>query len=276
MPELPEVETIVRQLKHGHQGAPPVLGRVIRDVEIHWARHIAEPEPELFQKKVSGNRILNLHRRAKYLVFSLERGTMLIHLKMTGDLTVHPDEEPLGKYDHTVFRFDNGWQLRFSDARKFGKIYWLQDPESLLGKLGPEPLEAEFTPGVLREQLEGRYRAIKPLLLEQSFVAGLGNIYADESLHKAGLHPLRPADQLDEQDIKALWKSIRSSLKQGIARHGTSLDWVYRGGNNQNYLRVYGREGEPCPDCGTTIERIVISQRGTHFCPQCQMEGEYS
>jgi formamidopyrimidine-DNA glycosylase len=257
-------------------GSPSIIGRTIADVEIHWPRHIADPEPEVFREKITGRRIERLHRRAKYLVFSLDQGTMLIHLKMTGDLSLHPGDKDRGPYDHTVFQLDNGWELRFSDARKFGKVYWLEDTGTVFDRLGPEPLAESFTPEILSEQLKGRSRAIKPLLLEQSFIAGLGNIYADETLNMAGIHPLHPADQLSDVVVEKLWESIRSTLRQGLARHGTSLDWVYRGGENQNHLRVYGREGEPCPECGTDIKRIVVSQRGTHFCPRCQAEGSFS
>lgn len=276
MPELPEVETIVRHLSHSQNGSPSVIGRTITGVEINWPRHIAQPDPETFRQKIVGRRIESLRRRAKYLVFTLDDGTMLIHLKMTGDLSVVPAEQDRGRYDHTVFALDDAWELRFSDARKFGKVYWLEDTDSIFERLGPEPLEGDFTPEVLEQQLKGRSRAIKPLLLEQSFVAGLGNIYADEALNLAGIHPLHPADQLDHSTVRSLWKSIRLALQQGIDRHGTSLDWVYRGGDNQNHLRVYGQEGEPCPECGTEIERIVVSQRGTHFCPRCQTEGSFT
>jgi formamidopyrimidine-DNA glycosylase len=273
MPELPEVETLVRLLNQGRNGTPSVIGRTITGVELAWPRHIARPGPATFRQKISGRRIEALSRRAKYLVFTLDQGTMLIHLKMTGDLEVVPASAEPGDYDHTVFSLDDDWELRFSDARKFGRVYWLEDPAQVLGKLGPEPLAEDFTPGVLSQQLEGRSRAIKPLLLDQSFVAGIGNIYADEALHRARLHPLHPADKLDEAGVKQLWQGIRHALQQGIDRQGTSLDWVYRGGENQDHLRVYGREGEPCPVCGAEIKRIVVSQRGTHFCPDCQSEG---
>lgn len=276
MPELPEVETLVRLLSQGRNGSPSLIGRTITGLELNWPRQVAHPEPDAFRRRIIGRKIEDLSRRAKYLVFTLDQGSLLIHLKMTGDLTVEPAEEDRGPYDHTVFSLDEGWELRFSDARKFGRVYWYRDPQEFLSRLGPEPLAEDFTPEQLTQQLEGRSRAIKPLLLEQSFIAGLGNIYADEALHEAGLHPLHPADQLDTDDVQTLWQSIRHTLQLGINRHGTSLDWVYRGGDNQNHLRVYGREGDPCPVCGAAIERIVVSQRGTHFCPQCQREGAFT
>lgn len=272
MPELPEVETIARTLRQGSNGIPPLPGRTIQEVELNWPRHIAEPSPPAFKRGLRGQEILDVQRRGKYLVFPLENGTLLIHLRMTGDLSLFPAEEQRGPYDHTVFHLDGDWELRFSDARKFGQVRWVEDPQVVFSSLGPEPLTPQFTPEVLREQLKGRSRALKPLLLEQSFVAGLGNIYADEALHLAKLHPLTPADRLTEDNEVALWEGIRAALQAGIEHQGTSLDWVYPRGTHQNRLHVYGREGEPCHTCQTAIERIVVAQRGTHFCPRCQAE----
>lgn len=272
MPELPEVETIARALRRGRNGRPTLVGMAIEAVELHWPRHVAEPSPEAFRQGLEGQRIQGVSRRGKFLVLPLEQGTLLVHLRMTGDLSMVSAEQERGPYDHTVFRLEDNWELRFSDARKFGKVYWVQDPETIFADLGPEPLREDFTPAVLQQRLERRSRAIKPLLLEQSFIAGVGNIYADEALHRAGLHPLLPADRLGPDDIEALWKAIRQSLQAGIDDQGTSLDWVYQGGQYQEQVRVYGQEGEPCPVCGTPIQRIVVSQRGTHFCPTCQPE----
>lgn len=244
----------------------------IEEVELHWPRHVAEPAPATFQRQVRGQRVQDVTRRGKFLVFPLQQGTLLIHLRMTGDLSMVAEAEERGPYDHTVFHLEGGWELRFSDARKFGKVYWVRDPEAVFSDLGPEPLADDFTPAVLERQLQRRSRAIKPLLLEQSFIAGVGNIYADEALHRAGIHPLYPANQLDQDDVQSLWQAVRASLQAGIDDQGTSLDWVYQGGQYQEQLRVYGREGEPCPICGTPIRKIMVSQRGTHFCPTCQPE----
>lgn len=274
MPELPEVETIVRGLRQGSDDVPPLPGYHIRGVEVGWPRHIAEPSPKKLQRRIEGQRIEGVRRRGKYLVFPLEKDTLLIHLKMSGDLSMAPAETERGPYDHTVFELEDGWELRFSDARKFGKVFLVEDPTSILDKLGPEPLDPAFSPSVLGQRLQGRSRAIKPLLLEQSFVAGIGNIYADEALHRAGIHPLTPADELDDELIEALFHGIQDALRQGIQRNGASIDWVYRGGDYQNHFRVYGREGEPCPVCQTPICKIVVSQRGTHFCPRCQPRGD--
>lgn len=179
---------------------------------------------------------------------------------------------PAGRYDHTVFHLEDGWDLRFSDARKFGRVHLLKDPQKILGKLGPEPLDDEFTSGLFFAMLNGRNRQIKPLLLDQSFIAGIGNIYADEALHRAGIHPLRKSDTLGENETRALWSSIRETLHDGIQRNGASIDWVYRGGEFQNDFKVYSRNDEPCLTCSTPIRRISVGQRGTYFCPSCQPE----
>jgi formamidopyrimidine-DNA glycosylase len=270
MPELPEVETIARHLRDGWDGAPPLPGHRILAVTIRWPRHVASPAAARFRREVQGRRVLAVRRRGKYLVFPLDRGTLLVHLKMSGDLRVVSQESAPEPFDRTVFHLDHGWELRFSDARKFGKAYLLDDPELLLAPLGPEPLERGFTPRLLAERLLRRRRALKPLLLDQTFLAGLGNIYVDEALHRARLHPLRRSNTLSPAEAHALWRGIRQSLQRGIRLHGASIDWVYRGGEAQNHFRVYQRTGKPCPACGTPIARLVIGQRGTHICPACQ------
>jgi formamidopyrimidine-DNA glycosylase len=272
MPELPEVETIVRHLREGANGTPGLPGKVILSVRLSWPRHIAQPRAKTFQRRVTGQTVLDVSRRGKYLVFPLSQDTMLIHLKMSGDLVMKPSDAPPERYDHTVFELSDGWELRFSDARKFGKIFLMDDPALKLESLGPEPLSDQFTAAVLGERLRSHRRALKPLLLDQTFVAGLGNIYADEALHLARLHPLRRSNGLSDKEVKALWKSIRKALRSGLKHNGASIDWVYRGGDFQNHFRVYQRAGEPCPACGTTLVRIVVAQRGTHFCPDCQPE----
>lgn len=274
MPELPEVETIARDLRTGADGKPPLPGRKIEDVEMSWPRHIAEPSPDAFRRRVKGRRFQAVDRRGKYFVLDLDHGTLLVHLRMTGDLILARADEARGPYDHTVFLLDDGWELRFSDARKFGRIRWVNEPDDHLSSLGPEPLDEGFTSDDLFERLRGRRRTLKPLLLDQSFIAGLGNIYADEALHRAGIHPLTRSNSLTRDQAHALWQAIREALRAGIRNNGTSLDWVYRGGNYQELLRVYGREGEPCPVCGTEIIKIIVAQRGTHFCPTCQPEME--
>jgi len=272
VPELPEVETLVRILRTGSGGAPPLPGRSIRDVTIGWPGHIARPDAAAFQEAIRGRRIHDVQRRGKYLVFPLGDAAMLIHLKMSGDLTVVRTDSPGGRFEHTRFHLEDGWDLRFADARKFGKVFLLDDPSGVLGALGPEPMADGFTARVLRDRLRRHARALKPLLLDQTFIAGLGNIYADETLHRARLHPLRRSDRLSDDEARRLWRGIRAALRQGLRHNGASIDWVYRGGDFQNHFRVYQRTGEPCPVCGTRIRRIVVGQRGTHYCPSCQPE----
>lgn len=271
MPELPEVDFIVRSLRQGN-GTQPLPGQRIVRVTIRWPRHIAQPSVSTFRRRIRDQSIQDVKRRGKYLVFPLDRDTLLIHLRMSGDLQLVDRGAPPGRFDRTVFHLESGQELRFSDARKLGKVYLLKDPELLLNKLGPEPLDADFTPQVLSTRLARHRRAIKPLLLDQSFVAGLGNIYTDEALHFAKIHPLRRSDSLDPSEITSLWHGIQNALHQGLLHNGASIDWVYRGGNFQNFFRVYQRNGESCPECGTCIVRTVVNQRGTYYCPSCQPE----
>jgi len=264
MPELPEVETTVRRLQ------PEVVGRTITSVHLDWPRHT--PTPAELCSLLPGRMVVGLGRRGKYLILDLEPAgrTLLIHLGMSGRLlTVGPDADP-DKYAHTVLSLDSGRQLRFSDARKFGRLYLLADPQMVLGRLGPEPLSAAFSADWLAAQLSRRRRAVKPLIMEQSFVAGIGNIYADEALHRAGLDPRRPANSLAPVEAEALHGGIQAVLAEAIEHGGTSLDWVYPDGGMQMRLRVYGRNGRPCLACGGSIERIVLGQRSAHFCPCCQ------
>ena len=271
MPELPEVETVVRELREGkgERGAS-VIGRTIARVRLRWAGHVARPSPREFKRRVVGQTIVALSRRGKYLIFHLTQGFLLIHLKMSGDLVVVDDHAPADKHAHTIFQFKGGGQMRFTDTRKFGRVYWAEHAEEVVGHLGPEPLEPGFTARRLGEMLAKRQRALKPLLLDQTFIAGLGNIYTDETLHRARLHPLRRSNTLQPQEVQALWRSIRQALQSGLRHNGASIDWVYRGGNFQHHFRVYDRAGQPCPNCSTPITRTVVGQRGTYFCPQCQ------
>lgn len=264
MPELPEVETVVRQLR------PKCVGRKIVSTTLKWKRHVATPTAAAFGRRIQGQRIENITRRAKYLVFGLTTDFLLIHLKMSGDLTVVPQTSPPDKHAHTIFHLDNGTDLRFSDVRKFGRVYLVGDPNTVTGHLGPEPLVDSFTAKSLEEILTSRHRQLKPLLLDQTALAGVGNIYADESLHRAKLHPLRSSHTLTPTEVRALWRSLRHTLKAAIQNHGSSIDWMYRGGEHQNHLRAYDREGQPCPVCRTPIQRILVGQRSTHFCPTCQ------
>ncbi len=264
MPELPEVETIVCNLR------PVCVGQRIERVSLKWQRQVAAPSAARFRRLIRGQTILSLNRRGKYLVFSLSAHHLLIHLKMSGDLLLTPPDAPPDKHTHTIFHFEDGSQLRFSDPRKFGRVYLVSDANEITGHLGPEPLADTFTADTLAELLSTRRRALKPLLLDQTVIAGVGNIYADESLHLARLHPLRRSDSLTRDETRALWRSLRRTLRAAIRNHGSSIDWMYRGGQHQDHFRAYRREGEPCPVCENEIRRILIGQRSTHFCPHCQ------
>jgi len=194
---------------------------------------------------------------------------------MSGHLAVVPANEPANKHVHTIFELDNGNELRFRDTRKFGRVYLLQDPQTVLGQLGPEPLSDEFTPESFYDMLQRRKRILKPLLLDQTFLAGVGNIYADEALYYAAIRPTRISNSLSRAESAALHAGIQKALNLGISREGASID-NYRKpdgsrGSMQNVLVAYGRAGEPCERCGGIIERIVLGSRSTHFCPQCQV-----
>jgi formamidopyrimidine-DNA glycosylase len=225
---------------------------------------------------VAGQTIRAVERRAKYIVVHLPDDVLLIHLKMTGRLYVCPDDtlDHADQWVHVRFQLDNGHQLRFSDSRKFGKVYLTDDLNTITGKLGVEPLSAEFTPQAFAHMLQGRTRALKPLLLDQSHVVGVGNIYADEALFRAGLHPLQPANTLTTAQTVALHEAIIHVLQTGIQHNGASVDWYRRAdgtkGQMQNHLNIYDRADEPCYTCGSPIRKIRVAQRGTHYCPNCQ------
>ena len=264
MPELPEVETYVR----GLQG--PLLGRTFTGVTVLWPNSIRTPIPEL-KRRLPGQQIDQLTRRGKYLQFHLSGGdTLFLHLKMSGEPLVEPQAEPLHPHVRTIFDLDNGHQLRFKDMRKFGRVYLVANPAQVVGRLGPEPLATDFQADDFAALFAGRRGRLKPLLMNQQFIAGIGNIYADEGCFLAGIHPARQADSLTADDLQALYHALRQVLNQGITGKGASFDQVYRGGEFQNHFQVYSRTDEPCLRCGTPISRIVLGGRSTHFCANCQ------
>ena len=265
MPELPEVETIARKLK------PGLIDRTILSADLYWARTLDTPSPKKFKEQVQGQKILDVGRRAKYFILHLTDFKLLIHLRMSGDLLIKDSTIRPEKHDRLRLKLSGDKALVFNDTRKFGRVWLTSDPEEVLGKLGPEPLGREFTPQWLHSALRSKHRQIKPLLLDQTFLAGLGNIYTDEALNIAKLHPNAASDSVTAKQAEALHEAIRQVLKEGIRRNGASFDWVYRGGEFQNYFRVYDRAGKPCPRCGTEIVRLVVGQRGTHICPKCQV-----
>lgn len=264
MPELPEVETIVRTLR------PDLVGQTILEADLLWTRTLAFPSPKKFQEQIKGQHILEVSRRAKFLNFRLSKFNLLVHLRMSGDLFIKEPASAKERHDRLRLHLSSTKLLVFNDTRKFGRVWLTDNPESVIGNLGPEPLSDEFTPQWLYKNLHCRHRQLKPLLLDQTFLAGLGNIYTDEALHLARLHPLAASDSVKQEQAERLHDAIRAVLAEGIRHNGASIDWVYRGGEFQNYFRVYDRKGMPCPACGTKIQRLVIGQRGTHICPKCQ------
>jgi formamidopyrimidine-DNA glycosylase len=271
MPELPEVETVVSELR------PHLVGRRILAADILWPRTLAAPDLTSFVERLRGRVITRLGRRGKHLLFELDSGeSLIIHLRMTGRLEIAPADSQLRAGPHVRAWFDlsGGECLVFSDARKFGRVWLVRDPDEVLGALGPEPLDWTFDARRLTERIGGHRTAVKTLLLDQAVVAGIGNIYADEALFLAGIHPLRSGASLNDDEIARLYAAIRQVLREAIAQQGTTLR-DYRPpysaeGAYRNSLRVYQQTGRPCPRCGAPIERIRVTQRSTHFCPHCQ------
>src|SRR5882672_12195364 len=268
MPELPEVETVVRDLR------PLITGATITDATTHWARTLRGITPEAFADGVAGRQIEGVSRRGKQIVVELSGGSFLtIHLKMTGQLFVVRQDRPEDPYVRLVLELDDGREVRFRDIRKFGKIGLYVAADDPFAAIGPEPLADAFTLGVFRKRLRARKGRLKPLLLDQTFVAGIGNIYADEALWAARLHPLRTARTLRPADERRLWIEVRRILAEAIIRRGSSIDDYTApdgDGEMQDHLMVYQRTGEPCPRCGRPIRRIVVGGRATHFCSWCQ------
>jgi len=275
VPELPEVETVARLIR------PHLVGRHVTGTRVLWERSLGGRSRTAFARAVRGSRIERVGRRGKFVVMELGRasapgGALLVHLRMSGRLFVGDPAEDPGPYLRVALDLDDGRRLAFVDVRKFGRFLFSPRPAEVLGRLGPEPLDAAFGADAFAAALRARRGALKPLLLDQGFVAGLGNIYVDEALHGAGLHPTMPAARVDDAGARRLHAAIRRTLRAAIAREGSSFDTFYRTpegrpGSYQDRFRVYGRQGEPCRTCGTPIERIVVGQRGTHVCPRCQL-----
>lgn len=244
---------------------------------MRWARTIATPSQATFGDRVLGHCIQDVRRRGKWLIFVLDgEKWLLTHLRMSGRLMVEAAGAPEDPHTRVLFHLDDGLRLCFSDPRRFGRMALVDDPETVLGQLGPEPLDPALTPQKLREMLQSRRARLKPLLMDQRFLAGLGNIYADEVLWEAGLHPLRRSETVSEDEAERLLGAIRRVLEAAIAHQGTTLqDQRYllpdgRPGAFARHLAAYGREGQPCPRCGAPIVRIRLGGRGAHFCPLCQ------
>jgi formamidopyrimidine-DNA glycosylase len=262
VPELPEVETVRRTL------APHLAGRRILGVR-YFSPLAAGGLPDAMAEGLTGQHILKLERKGKYLIFQLDEGWMTIHLRMTGKLLVDGQHTP---WTRAEIELDNGHTLVFEDVRQFGRMLWSQEFPAAVARLGPDALDLSATDFIAL--LQGRRAGLKPLLLNQHVLSGLGNIYVDEALHRAGIHPLTIAARLSRARLLRLHRAVDEVLAEAIAAGGSSIsDYVDaegRRGGFQRAHRVYGREGEPCPNCDTPIRRIVVVQRGTHFCPRCQ------
>ena len=273
MPELPEVETVRQGL------LKLVKGSTIVGVDVYWDRIISgNIHSEDFASQLVGNRLLDIDRRGKYLLFKFDHWSMISHLRMEGKYEVSDTNEPLTKHTHVVFHLSDGRDLRYLDVRKFGRMTLVPIGEEFsvtgLKTIGPEPTPEAFELAAFKRNLKQKSRAIKPLLLEQKIVAGLGNIYVDEALFQAEIHPLRPANSLKPKEAKGLHQAIIEVLNKAVLAGGTTIrtykNALGEAGSFQVELHVYGKTNEPCINCGTPIKKIKVAQRGTHICPTCQ------
>ncbi|MCK5794569.1 MAG: bifunctional DNA-formamidopyrimidine glycosylase/DNA-(apurinic or apyrimidinic site) lyase [Anaerolineales bacterium] len=270
MPELPEVETFRRYLLQGETGSPSILGKKIKDADLLWERTLAAPSPADFKDRIRGQFVTGVGRRGKNLLIRLSWNTLIIHLRMSGELVVEEKTNPTGKHYRLILNFTDKYRLAFNNIRKFGRVWLVEDPVQVIGNLGPEPLADDFTPELFHKILQKHSRQLKYFLLDQEMIAGLGNIYTDEALYRAKLHPAKKTNSVNSSETQRLWLSIREVLQEGIENQGSSIDWMYQGGDYQKYLSVYNLEGKPCKYCKTPIKRIKIAQRSTYFCPTCQ------
>jgi formamidopyrimidine-DNA glycosylase len=273
LPELPEVETVRKTLES------LVIGKEISKVSIYWPKMVKHPvEVEQFTDALRGQHILEIGRRGKFLIFYTENFAMISHLRMEGKYGVYSSELPVEKHTHAIFSFTDGSEMRYKDVRKFGTFHlYLKGSEfkepPLIG-LGPEPFSEDFTLEGLKEKLAKTSRKIKPALLDQKVLVGLGNIYVDEALFRSNIHPERIASSLTEKEIEILHKEIINTLSEAVEKGGSTIRSYMNSqgqiGMFQLELYVYGRQNEPCKKCGTVLEKTVVGGRGTHFCPKCQ------
>lgn len=272
MPELPEVETVVKDLNKSL-----LIGVKISSVEVFWTRTIATLEISDFLKRIRNQTIERITRRGKFIVMTLTNYTLLVHLRMTGKFSLSKGKE-VTPHERVRVHLNDGRFLHYEDQRKFGKWYLVENPEDKFGLLGIEPLSKEFTLEAFQNILKKSTQQIKPFLLNQRHIVGLGNIYADEALWEAKIHPKRTVQSLKQKEIKELHQAIPKVLKLGIAHMGTSLGSKLanyfsvngRRGGNQTQLKVFRRDGLLCSRCQTVVAKIKLAQRGTHFCPHCQ------
>jgi formamidopyrimidine-DNA glycosylase len=273
VPELPEVETVRKTLE------VLVVGKTIKEVAVSWPKMIKQPsETVQFTDSLKGQEILAMGRRGKFLIFYLNDVSLVSHLRMEGKYALHQKDEPVEKHTHVVFTFTDGTELRYRDVRKFGTMHLFKKGEELLHlpllQLGPEPFEEAFTPDYLHDRFAGTSRIVKAVLLDQTVMVGLGNIYVDEALFRSGIHPDRKASSLTVDEVTSLHQSIIATLREAVDMGGSTIrSYVNSQGQMgmfQQNLYVYSRNGEACRQCGTPIEKKVSAGRGTHYCPHCQ------
>lgn len=273
MPELPEVETIRKTLKRF------VLNRTINNVDVYWGNIIKQPDDqEHFKQLLIGQTIHDIKRKGKFLLFELDDYTLISHLRMEGKYSVHYKDEPLKKHTHVIFSFTTDEELRYNDVRKFGTMHIVKKGEELIQKplsqLGPDPFDKEFTLDYFYKKLKSTNRSIKAVLLDQTVVAGLGNIYVDETLFKARVHPLKKANKLSKKEVQEVRKQAILTLEEAVAQGGTTIRTYVNSqgemGMFQQELAVYGQENEACPNCGSLITKMKVGGRGTHVCLNCQ------
>lgn len=279
MPELPEVQTVRHILE------PQLTGRSVTKLELRRPEIVKHPSVEIFRDIVTGSTLSGMDRRGKFLLLHLENGSsVILHLRMTGQLLVTPDDFPEEKHTHVIFHLDNGCQLRFVDSRRFGR-FWLrrageEDIYSGIHKLGLEPFDANCNNKYLEAKLGGRRKTIKECLLDQSVVAGIGNIYGDEILHASRLHPSRLANSLTSAEWQTLASSIPAVLRYMITKNNMTpaeyLSGLGKEYRNTPSFQVYGRKGQPCYRCGTALQSMRIGGRNSSFCPACQLETSLS
>ncbi|HEU5139601.1 MAG TPA: DNA-formamidopyrimidine glycosylase [Bacillales bacterium] len=273
MPELPEVETVKRTLQQ------LVVGKTISDVTVLWPRIVKRPDDvEEFRMRLSGQAIHDIGRRGKFLKFILDDDVLVSHLRMEGRYTLSEHGDPSDKHTHVIFTFTDKTELRYRDVRKFGTMHVFSKGEEEhhlpLAQLGPEPLDRTFTAAFLAGKFSKTTRNVKAVLLDQTAVAGLGNIYVDESLFRARIHPERRADRIAKDETRRLHRAIRQTIREAVAQGGSTVRSYVNGqgemGMFQQSLFVYARRGEACKKCGTELEKRIVAGRGTHFCPKCQ------
>lgn len=276
MPELPEVESVKRGLNK------MITGETVADVFVHWPRIIESPDVETFKLQLKNQTIEEVKRRGKFLLFYLSDYVLISHLRMEGKYQIteaDPREmTPVTKHTHVIFHLKSGKELRYLDVRKFGRMSLVERGKEFehksLNKLGPEPIQEDFLLEDMQAFLKRRTKAIKGVLLDQQVVVGVGNIYADEILYRAKIHPTRPANELTEAEEIRLHESIIHILNAAVESGGTTIRTYQNAfgdaGSYQNHLQMYGKEKQPCEECGTQIEKIKVAGRGTHFCPSCQ------